>query len=125
MKKIFFILSLFIFNILHVDSNSNKNLFYSQDDIYDEKVYEMYFVSLNTNNLEKIINDLDIEVYSYIIDDEKYYARNINKFKEIYLKDKSSNEKIYYEEYGINIDGITCLCNGNQISKLKELVSIY
>ena len=89
MKLLTFII-LFIFNILYIDSNSSKRLVYDINDNYDNKLNTVYFINLNTNDLEEKQNIFDIQILSYIINDKKYYARNIEKLKEQFFKDKIS-----------------------------------
>ena len=124
MKLLTFII-LFIFNILHIDSNSTKRLIYDINDNYDNKLNTVYFINLNTNNLEEKMNAFDIQILSYIIDNKKYYARNIEKLKEQFFKDKTLEEKIYYETYGIKIDGLNIVCTNNELMKLDTIFGIY
>lgn len=124
MKLLTFII-FFIFNILHIDSNSTKRLIYDINDNYDNKLNTVYFINLNTNNLEEKMNAFDIQILSYIIEDKKYYARNIEKLKEKFYKDKTLEEKIYYETYGIKIDALNIMCTNNELMKLDTIFGIY
>ena len=62
---------------------------------------------------------------NYIIDDKKYYVRNIKELIKTFIKDKSVEEKIYYELNGIKIDGITITCEVNELMKLEKLTKVY
>lgn len=124
MKLLTFII-LFIFNTLYIDSNSSKRLIYDINDNYDNKLNTVYFIDLNTNDLQEKINIFDIQILSYIIGDKKYYARNIEKLKEQFFKDKTLEEKIYYETYGIKIDALNIMCTNNELMKLDTVFGIY
>ena len=124
MKLLTFII-LFIFNVLHIDSNSSKRLIYDINDNYDNKVNTVYFINTTTNEFEEKQNIFDIQILSYIINDKKYYARNIEKLKEQFFKDKTLEEKIYYESNGIKLDGINVLCTNNELMKMDIVFGIY
>ena len=62
---------------------------------------------------------------NYIVEDKKYYARNINELVKTFIKDKSIEDKIYYELNGIKIDGITITCEVNELMKLENLTKVY
>ena len=76
-------------------------------------------------SLDNILKYVNVEVMNYIIDDKKYYARNINELTKTFIKDKSIEEKIYYELNGIKIDGITITCEVNELMKLEKLTKVY
>ncbi len=125
-KKLLLLFCLcFLFNVGEIDSNSDKVLLYDKEHLYDESNFKVYFVNTNSNELKNILNILDIRVLSYIIDDEKYYARDIDKLIEDYVSDKSLVEKIYYLNNGIQIDGINIVCQTNELLKLEALTSVY
>ena len=125
-KKLLLLFCLcFLFNVGEIDSNSDKVLFYDKEHLYDESNFKVYFVNINSNELKNILNILDIRVLSYIIDDEKYYARNIDKLIEDYVSNKSLEEKIYYLNNGIQIDGINIVCQTNELLKLEALTNVY
>lgn len=125
-KKLLLLFCLcFLFNVGEIDSNSDKVLLYNKEHLYDESNFKVYFVNTNSNELKNILNILDIRVLSYIIADEKYYARDIDKLIEDYVSDKSLVEKIYYMNNGIQIDGINIVCQTNELLKLEALTSIY
>ena len=62
---------------------------------------------------------------NYIVEDKKYYARDINELVKTFIKDKSIEDKIYYELNGIKIDGITITCEVNELMKLENLTKVY
>lgn len=125
-KKILIFLCLFfLFNTLEIDSNDDKVLIYNKNELYEENDYNIYFKNITSKKLESILKILNIEVLSYYIDGEKYYANSINELEQLFLSDKSDNEIIYYNEYGFNIDGIHVLCINDELIKLENLVSIY
>lgn len=125
-KKLLLLFCLcFLFNVGEIDSNSDKVLLYNKEHLYDESNFKVYFVNTNSNELKNILNILDIRVLSYIIADEKYYARDIDKLIEDYVSDKSLVEKIYYMNNGIQIDGINIVCQTNELLKLEALTSVY
>ncbi len=115
----------FLFNTLEVDSNSDKNLFYDKKNIYEENNYTIYFNNVDSNKLKESLSHLKIRVLNYIVDNKKYYARNIDDLINIYSKDKNLYEKLYYENNGIIIDGINVITQNSEIIKLEKLVNIY
>ena len=102
-----------------------KVLNYDKTDIHLEDTFKVYFKSLNSNELDNILKYVNVEVMNYIIDDKKYYVRNINELIKTFIKDKSVEEKIYYELNGIKIDGITITCEVNELMKLEKLTKVY
>ena len=125
LKTLIFITLFLVFNINEIDSNSDKVLYYDKTDIHLEDTFKVYFKSLNSNELDNILKYVNVEVMNYIIDDKKYYARNINELTKTFIKDKSIEEKIYYELNGIKIDGITITCEVNELMKLEKLTKVY
>ena len=125
LKTLIFITLLIVFNINEIESNSDKVLNYDKTDIHLEDTFKVYFKSLNSNELDNILKYVNVEVMNYIIDDKKYYARNINELTKTFIKDKSIEEKIYYELNGIKIDGITITCEVNELMKLEKLTKVY
>lgn len=124
-KKILIFLCLFfLFNTLEIDSDSDKQLIYDKKNIHEESNHIVYFRNTNSNELRDITDILNIRILSYIIDGKKYYARDIDELENIYLKDKSLSEKIYYEDKGIYIDGINIVCENNELIKLENLIDI-
>ena len=124
MKKIILIICLFIFNITTLNSNSSKELLYDNKLSYDEK-NSIYFVNTNSKELSKILKYSNIKILSYIIDDKKYYSRSISKLEDIYTKEMNISEKIYYENYGIKIDGINVMSNTYELKYIDSLLDIY
>ena len=125
-KKILIFLCFFLcFNTLEVDSNSDKIVHYDSSDLYNKKVYKLYFDGLNSNYLDKLIKENDLKIFNYYINENKYYANNIDELDSLFLKDKSLSEKVYYENNGYNIDAIKIFCNVSDIMKLKEKTHIY
>lgn len=125
-KKILLFLCLFfLFNTLEIDSNSDKVVIYDKVNLYDESVFKIYFDNVSSYELDSVLSNLNIRVLSYIIDEKRYYARSTRELMENYTKDLSINEKIYYDRYGLNIDGINAVCNNLDLIKLEELINIY
>ena len=124
-KIILFFSLLFLFNTLEVDSNNDKVLLYDKNNLHDEIHKSIYFNNMNSNDLEIILNNSNIRVLSYIIDNKKYYVRSIDELYDKYTNNKSLNEKLYYDKYGIIIDGINIVCETKELIKLEELSSIY
>ena len=125
-KKILLSLCLFfLFNTLEIDSNYDKSLVYDKNNLYEEDDHIIYFYDMDNNKLKNIINELNIEVLSYTIDDKVYYANNIDDLENKYLKDKSLDEIVYYLEYGFRIDSIHVLCVNNELIKLEKIANIY
>lgn len=125
LKTLIFISLFIVFNINEIDSNSDKVLYYDKTDIHLEDTFKVYFKSLNSNELDNILKYVNVEVMNYIIDDKKYYVRNIKELIKTFIKDKSVEEKIYYELNGIKIDGITITCEVNELMKLEKLTKVY
>lgn len=124
-KTIFFILLFFTFNLLHIDSNSYKKLIYNKNDLYTSDFYTIYFVNTNTKELKNKLKLLNMELTSVIVDNKKYYARNIDVFEDKFLKNKSIEDNIYYKNNGINIDAINVSCTNNDLILLENMISIY
>lgn len=125
LKTFIFITLFIVFNINEIDSNSDKTLHYDKTDIHFEDTFKVYFKNLNTNELNNILKYIDIDIMNYIIDDKKYYANNTNDLIQQYIKDKTIEEKIYYELNGIKLDGVTITCEVNELMKLENLVKVY
>ena len=125
LKTLIFITLFIVFNINEIDSNSDKVLHYDKTDIHLEDTFKVYFKSLNSDELDNILKYVNVDVMNYIIDDKKYYVRNIKELIKTFIKDKSVEEKIYYELNGIKIDGITITCEVNELMKLEKLTKVY
>ena len=125
LKTLIFITLFIVFNINEIDSNSDKVLYYDKTDIHVEDTFKVYFKSINSNELDDILKYVNVYVMNYIVEDKKYYARNINELVKTFIKDKSIEDKIYYELNGIKIDGITITCEVNELMKLENLTKVY
>lgn len=125
LKTLVFITLFIVFNINEIDSNSDKVLHYDKTDIHVEDTFKVYFKSINSNELNDILKYVNVDVMNYIVEDKKYYARNINELVKTFIKDKSIEEKIYYELNGIKVDGITITCEVNELMKLENLTKVY
>ena len=120
LKTLIFITLFIVFNINEIDSNSDKVLHYDKTDIHVEDTFKVYFKSINSNELDDILKYVNVDVMNYIVEDKKYYARDINELVKTFIKDKSIEDKIYYELNGIKIDGITITCEVNELMKLEN-----
>lgn len=125
LKTLIFITLFIVFNINEIDSNSDKVLHYDKTDIHVEDTFKVYFKSINSNELDYILKYVNVDVMNYIVEDKKYYARNINELVKTFIKDKSIEDKIYYELNGIKVDGITITCEVNELMKLENLTKVY
>lgn len=125
LKTLIFITLFIVFNINEIDSNSDKVLHYDKTDIHIEDTFKVYFKSINSNELDDILKYVNVDVMNYIVEDKKYYARDINELVKTFIKDKSIEDKIYYELNGIKIDGITITCEVNELMKLENLTKVY
>lgn len=112
-KIIFLMLIFFVFDISHIDSNSFKNLNYSLNEMYSKKYYSIYFVDMYSDVLKDKLKIIDCDVFSYIIDDKKYYARDIDD-----LVNKFGGDLI-------KIDGINIFCDVYNLIKFKNISDIY
>ncbi len=126
MKKIicFFIL-FFTFNTLEIESNSDKYLVYNKNDIYDTGSFKVFFYNANSEKLDKFIKENNIIVKYYIINDKKYYVRNIDKLILLYTSEMNNNDKIYYLYNGINIDGICVNTSVEKLMLLEKEFNVY
>ena len=124
-KLLLFFCIFFLFDTLEIDSNNTKVLMYDKKNVYIEDNFKIYFYNTNSIELEKVISKLNIRILSYIIDGKKYYARDINDLFEKYTSNKKIEEKIYYEKYGIKIDGINVVCQISELIKLENIIHFY
>ena len=124
-KLIFLFYLFFIINIGEIDSNINKRLIYSKEDIYSKEVFTIYFKNMNSKKINFLKKFKDIEIINYIIDENKYYVRNTDKLLEKITKDLNNEDKIFYEINGIKIDGITIMCSLEDLIKIENIVDIY
>lgn len=126
MKKIlcFFIL-FFTFNTLEIESNSDKYLVYNRKDIYDTGSFKVFFYNANSEKLDKFIKENNIIVKYYVVNDKKYYVRNIDKLILLYTSEMNNNDKIYYLYNGINIDGVCVNTSVEKLMLLEKEFNIY
>lgn len=124
-KLIFLFYLFFIINIGEIDSNINKRLIYSKEDIYSKEVFTIYFKNMNSKKINFLKKFNDVEIINYIIDEDKYYVRNTDKLLEKITKDLNNEDKIFYEINGIKIDGITIMCSIEDLIKIENIVDIY
>lgn len=126
MKKIlFFFILFFTFNTLEIESNSDKYLIYNKKDIYDTGSFKVFFYNANSEKLDKFIKENNIIVKYYIVNDKKYYVRNIDKLILLYTSEMNSNDKIYYLYNGINIDGVCVNTSVEKLMLLEKEFNIY
>ena len=125
MKIIIFIIFFFLFNTLHIDSNSTKRLIYNVTDLYDVKYNTIYFVDANSNDLSNLVNSLNLEITTYIVNDKKYYVRNIEELLDEYTQNKSLEEKLFDRINGIKIDGIKLKCSNEELLEIEKWFKIY
>ena len=125
--RVLLIFSLFfLFNLNEVDSNSGKMVFYDKVNIHDENKFKIYFKeNINSYDLNNIIKNYNLDIINYIIDDQEYYAKDVYDLISKYTIDKYHEEKIYYEINGINIDGLTVICENDEIRRLSLVEKIY
>ena len=124
-KLLLFLCLFFLFNTLEIDSNSYKSIIFDRDDLYEEGNYTIFFHNISSYELKEILNILNIEVLSYIIDGNKYYYKDIDELNSLYIIDKELDEQLYFKQYGIYIDGINVICTNNELLKLENLIKIY
>lgn len=126
MKKIlFFFILFFTFNTLEIESNSDKYLVYNRKDIYDTGSFKVFFYNANSEKLDKFIKENNIIVKYYIVNDKKYYVRNIDKLILLYTSEMNSNDKIYYLYNGINIEGVCVNTSIEKLMLLEKEFNIY
>ena len=125
LKIIIFIIFFFLFNTLHIDSNSTKRLIYNVTDLYDVKYNTIYFVDANSNDLSNLVNSLNLEITTYIVNDKKYYVRNIEELLDEYTQNKSLEEKLFDRINGIKIDGIKLKCSNEELLEIEKWFKIY
>ena len=126
MKKIlFFFILFFTFNTLEIESNSDKYLVYDRKDIYDTGSFKVFFYNANSEKLDKFIKENNIIVKYYIVNDKKYYVRNIDKLIILYTSEMNNNDKIYYLYNGINIDGVCVNTSVEKLMLFEKEFNIY
>ena len=125
MKIFSFFVFFFLFNTIHIDSNSSKRLIYNQNDLYESNISTVYFVNANSNDIRKILDYLNLEATTYIVEDKKYYVRNVDILLEVYNKNKSLEDKLFNEINGIKIDGIKVNCTNAELIEIDKWFDIY
>lgn len=125
-KLLFTFILFFLINLWEVDSNSEKIVFYNSSYLHNEDKFKIYFKNnVNSYEINKILNNYNMNVLSYIIDNKEYYAWDINDLMKKYTKDKSLEEKIYYEINGISISGIYVVCENDEIRRFSLIEKVY
>lgn len=124
-KILFFFILFFTFNTLEIESNSDKYLVYNRKDIYDTGSFKVFFYNANSEKLDKFIKENNIIVKYYIVNDKKYYVRNIDKLILLYTSEMNSNDKIYYLYNGINIDGVCVNTSVEKLMLFEKEFNIY
>lgn len=124
-KLLFFITLFFIFNLDEIDSNSDKRIMYNLNNIHEENHYTLYLKDIKSGVVDEVFNKLNIKVTSYIINDRKYYARDIDDLINKYTKELSTEDKIYYINNGVKIDAVTTRCEVYQVIELEKMNLIY
>ena len=125
MKIFSFFVFFFLFNTIHIDSNSSKRLIYNQNDLYESNINTIYFVNANSNDIRKILDYLNLEATTYIVEDKKYYVRNVDILLEVYNKNKSLEDKLFNEINGIKIDGLKVNCTNAELIEIDKWFDIY
>lgn len=124
--KLLLFFSIAIFDIDSIDSNSDKVLLIDRVNIHDENNYNIYFKdNVNVYDLDIIVDNYNIKINSYIIDNKKYYAKDINELIDKYSIDKNMEEKIYYKLRGFNIDGLNVTCENIDLINLSKVEKLY
>ncbi len=125
LETLIFISLFLVFNINDIDSNSDKILYYDSSDIHVEDTFKVYLKDTNSVNLNESLKILNIDVINYIIDDKKYYAKDMEDLIEKFTKGKNLEEKLYYKTNGIKVDAITIYCEVNELMKFENLIKTY
>lgn len=142
MKKITFIIILFIFffyNIRSINTIDSIVLMYEQDNIYEEDIFNINFFSFNIMNIPQIFKDLDIKIISVKPEENLYYKKSIKAFGNTYeeitknlLKDYSTilnnngyvEQSYYFEQKGFNITSMKIRCIIKELIELEKRVKI-
>ncbi len=124
-KLLIFTFLFFIFNITEIDSEINKKIIYNLNNIYEENYYTLYLKDINSNKLIDIVDDMNLKITSYTINDKKYYVKDIFSLVDEYTKDMPLENKLYYSINGIKIDKINLRCKVKDIIKLEKDNIIY
>lgn len=121
---ILFIFFAFIFDISEIDSNSDKYLLY---DKYEENLeyYTLYFRNINSHELKHILKIVKPEIIYYIINNKKYYVRNMDILYDKYTENMPLENKILYDIKGYKIDGIRVFSSVEKLSLIEKLTDVY
>mgnify|MGYP007097185828 FL=1 len=115
---------LFLFDIYEIDSESEKKLIYDTSKLYEEDNYLIYFKDLNSKELDRLKN-YNIDILSYLIGDERYYARNSQALIKEYTKDMNMENKILYEINGVKINALNVVCTVEELINIERDFKIY
>ena len=125
-KLLLIFLSFFVYDLNVVDSNNEKIVLYDTVNIHDENNFAIYFKdNINSYDIEDLLLGYNIKINSYIIDSKKYYAKDSLSLINAYTTNLSNEEKIYYKNKGINIEGLNITCENNELMKLSSNIKIY
>lgn len=114
----------FLFDIYEIDSESEKKLIYDTSKLYEEDNYLIYFKDLNSKELSRFKN-YNVDILSYLIGDERYYARNSQVLIKEYTKDMNIENKILYEINGVKINALNVVCTVEELIKIERDFKIY
>lgn len=114
----------FLFDIYEIDSESEKKLIYDTSKLYEEDNYLIYFKDLNSKELGRFKN-YNVDILSYLIGDERYYARNSQVLIKEYTKDMNIENKIFYEINGVKINALNVVCTVEELIKIERDFKIY
>lgn len=114
----------FLFDIYEIDSESEKKLIYDTSKLYEEGNYLIYFKDLNSKELSRLKN-YNVDILSYLIGDERYYARNSQVLIKEYTKDMNIENKILYEINGVKINALNVVCTVEELIKIERDFKIY
>lgn len=114
----------FLFDIYEIDSESEKKLIYDTSKLYEEDNYLIYFKDLNSKELGRFKN-YNVDILSYLIGDERYYARNSQVLIKEYTKDMNIENKILYEINGVKINALNVVCTVEELIKIERDFKIY
>ena len=114
----------FLFGIYEIDSESEKKLIYDTSKLYEEDNYLIYFKDLNSKELDRLKN-YNVDILSYLIGDERYYARNSQALIKEYTKDMNMENKILYEINGVKINALNVVCTVEELINIERDFKIY
>ena len=114
----------FLFDIYEIDSEREKKLIYDTSKLYEEDNYLIYFKDLNSKELDRLKN-YNVDILSYLIGDERYYARNSQALIKEYTKDMNMENKILYEINGVKINALNVVCTVEELINIERDFKIY